>query len=44
MLHEDGRLFDIPNDLFEKNDLSVSDKPEVLAAKKALQAVLNQCK
>ncbi len=44
MLHSDGRLFDIPNDLFEKKDLSASDQPETVAAKKRLQAVLDQCK
>lgn len=44
MLHEDGRLYDIPNDLFEKNDLSTSTKPEIVAAKKQLQAVLDKCK
>lgn len=44
MLHSDGRLFDIPNDLFEKTDLSASGRPEVVAAKKRLQAVLDQCR
>jgi arylsulfatase A len=44
MLHSDGRLFEIPNDLFEKTNLSASDKPEVVAAKQRLQAVLNHCK
>jgi arylsulfatase A len=44
LLHDDGRIYDIPNDLFEKNDLSTSDKPDVVAAKKQLQAVLDQCK
>jgi arylsulfatase A len=44
LLHDDGRIYDIPNDLFEKNDLSGSDKPEVVATKKQLQAVLDKCK
>jgi len=43
-LHEDGRLYDISHDQFEKNDLQQSDKPEILAAKKKLQAVLDQNK
>ncbi|MEO5802803.1 MAG: sulfatase-like hydrolase/transferase, partial [Verrucomicrobiota bacterium] len=44
LLHDDGRLYDIPNDLFEKNDLSSSAKGEIIAAKKQLQAVLDKCK
>lgn len=44
LLHDDGRIYDIPKDLFEKTDLSDSDKPEVVAAKKQLEAVLDQCK
>ena len=44
LLHDDGRIYDIPNDLFEKNDLSASTKPEIIAAKKQLQAVLDKNK
>jgi arylsulfatase A len=44
LLHSDGRLIDVPNDLFEKTDLSASDQPEVMAARKRLQAVLDRCK
>jgi arylsulfatase A len=41
LLHNDGRMFDISNDLFEQTDLSKSDKPEIAAAKKRLQQVLD---
>jgi arylsulfatase A len=44
LLHQDGRLYDIPNDLFEKNDLSASAKPEIISARKRLQAVLDENK
>ena len=44
LLHDDGRLYDIPNDLFEKTDLSNSSKPEIVAAKQRLQEVLAKCK
>jgi len=44
LLHNDGRIFDISNDLFERNDLSRSDKPEFVAAKKRLQLALDQNK
>jgi arylsulfatase A len=44
LLHDDGRMYDIPNDLFEKNDLSASKEPEIAAAKQRLTAVLEQCK
>jgi arylsulfatase A len=44
LLHDDGRIYDIPNDLFEKHDLSASNRPEVIDAKKRLHAVLDQCK
>jgi arylsulfatase A len=44
MLHSDGTLFDIPNDLFEKHNLSASDSAEIVAAKKRLQVVLDRCK
>ncbi len=44
LLHDDGRLFEIANDLFEKNNLSASEKPEILSAKKQLQAVLDRNK
>ena len=43
LLHDDGRIYDIPNDLLEKNDLAASEKPDVVEAKKRLQAVLDQC-
>ena len=44
LLHEDGRLYDIPNDLFEKKDLSASTAPQVAGARQRLTAVLEQCK
>lgn len=44
LLHDDGRLYDIPNDLFEKTDISKSEQPEVVAVKKRLEAVLRECK
>jgi arylsulfatase A len=44
LLHDDGRLFEIPSDLFEKSNLSSSDKPEIIAAKSRLKAVLEVCK
>lgn len=44
LLHNDGCLYDISNDLFEKNDLANSSQPEIVAAKKQLQAVLEKCK
>jgi len=44
LLHEDGRLYDIPNDLLEKKDLSGSDQPGLVAVKKRLQAVLERCR
>ena len=44
LLHEDGRLSDIPNDLFEKKDLSASMAPQVAGARQRLTAVLEQCK
>ena len=43
LLHDDGRIYDIPNDLFEANDLAASGKPEIVAVKKQLQAVLDKC-
>jgi arylsulfatase A len=44
LLHDDGTLYDIPNDLFEKKDLSKSNAPEIVTAKKQLQAVLDKNK
>ncbi len=44
LLNSEGGLFDIPNDLFQKHDLSANDQPEIVTAKKRLQAVLDQCK
>ncbi len=44
LLHDNGELYDIPNDLFEKTNISTSTKPEVVAAKQRLQAVLEKCK
>ena len=38
MLHEDGRLYDIKGDLFEKTDLSTSTDSATVAAKARLQA------
>ena len=44
LLHDTGELYDIPNDLFEKHDLSHGEKPEIAAAKARLQAVLDKSK
>ena len=44
LLHEDGRLYDIANDLLEKKDVSSSEQPGIVAAKKRLQAALARCK
>ncbi len=44
MLHDDGRLYDIPHDLFEKNNLTASTTPEIVAAKTRLQTVLDKNK
>jgi arylsulfatase A len=44
LLHEDGRFYDLSADLFEKKDLSGSEKAEVLAAKNRLQKVLDMNK
>jgi hypothetical protein len=32
------------NDLLEKKDISSSDQPEIVVAKKRLKAVLDRCK
>jgi arylsulfatase A len=42
LLHEDGRLYDIAEDLFETNNLAGSQNPQVLAAKDHLQQALEQ--
>ena len=44
LLHDDGRLFDIPNDPLETKDLGDSADPEIVAAKKRLQAALDRLK
>lgn len=44
MLHDDGRIYDVEHDLFEKNDLARSESPEIVSAKKQLQAILDQNK
>jgi arylsulfatase A len=41
MLHEDGTIFDIINDLFERKNLSASSDPAITTAKTKLTAVLN---
>ncbi len=42
LLHDDGRLYDIPHDLFETNNLA--DASDLAPVKKKLQQVLDQCK
>ncbi len=44
MLHSDGRIYDLTNDPFEKQNLAESKDAAVTAAKKDLQAVLDQLK
>jgi len=44
MLHHDGRLYEVAKDLFERDDLSASSQPEVLATRQRLQTVLDKCK
>lgn len=41
MLHEDGRIYDITADPFEKKDLAGSNDAEVMASKKRLEKVLD---
>lgn len=43
-LHGDGRLYDMDQDFFEKNDLAASQDPAALAARKRLQPVLDKLK
>jgi hypothetical protein len=40
MLHQDGSIFDIGNDPFEKKNLASSNDPDVSAAKARLENVL----
>jgi arylsulfatase A len=40
MMHDDGRVYEIANDPFEKKDLADSKNPDVDAAKKKLENVL----
>ena len=44
LLHDDGRLYDITNDLLENHDLSASTQSEAVAARKRLQLALDRCK
>ncbi len=44
LLHEDGRLYDIPHDLFETNNLAGSAELGIGSAKKYLEQVLSECK
>lgn len=43
-LHGDGRLYDMDQDFFEKNDLAASQDAAAIAARKRLQPVLDQLK
>lgn len=42
MLHDDGRIYDIAHDPFEKTNLARSKDPEVTASKTKLEAVLKK--
>jgi arylsulfatase A-like enzyme len=44
LLHEDGRMYDITNDLLEHHDLAGSTQSEAVAARKRLQSALDRCK